>query len=49
MAFVIVGLKGQQVSQESIDRVDRIRRRWKDYFREATDFHGRVKTGLFPK
>jgi len=48
-AFLVVGVVGQGVSQEAIDKVDRYRRRWTRYFQEATDFRGEVKTGLFPR
>ncbi len=48
-AFLLVGLVGQGVSQESIDKLDRYRRRWAGYFREATGELGEVKTALFPR
>jgi len=46
MAFVVVGRQGQPVSQDSIAKVDRIRRRWIEFFGQATDGRGRVKTPL---
>lgn len=48
-AFLLVGLVGQGVSQEAIDKVDRFRRRWVSFFHEATGRRGEMKTGLFPK
>ena len=49
MAFVLVSRDGQPVSQESIDKLDGFRRRWLDWFQEATDFRATAKTALFPK
>jgi len=46
MAFVLVAKQGKSPSRASLDKLDRIRRRWESYFREATDFHGSVDTRL---
>lgn len=48
-AFLVVGLVGQGVSRQAIDKVDRIRERWSGYFHEATGRRGQVLTTLFPR
>ncbi|MCP4655301.1 MAG: hypothetical protein GY856_07775 [bacterium] len=48
-AFLLVSLVGQDASPESIAKLDRYRRRWISYFREATGNRGEVTTALFPR
>lgn len=48
-AFVLVTLDGERVKRESIDQLDRYRRRWVGFFQEATGHRGTVSTALVPR
>ena len=48
MAFILVGRKGEPPSQTAIDKVDRIRRLWRPYFRAASG-SARVSTVLIDR
>ncbi len=48
MAFVLLGRDGEPVSQESINQVNRVRRQWQGYFRQATGGTGTVRSRLRP-
>ncbi len=49
MAFVLLTRDGEPPSAESLEKLDYFRRYWHRYFKEATDFNGRVNTTLRPK
>lgn len=46
MAFVLLAREGEPPSAESLAKLNDIRSYWHTFFREATDFHGRVSTAL---
>lgn len=48
MAFVLLTTDGQEPSPGAVSQLDRIRRKWKGYFRRATDRSGRVVSRLEP-
>ncbi len=48
MAFILMGRAGEPPSKASIDKVNKIRKRWGPYFRKAS-VNGTVKTNLVEK
>jgi hypothetical protein len=49
MAFLVLGRRGEQVSDASRDKVNRYRKQWKPFFSQGTDGNGKVKTRLKKK
>lgn len=49
IAFVLVGPPGGQAPPQAINKVERFRRSFEDYFVEKTDGNGRVLTELLPR
>ncbi|MEE8138955.1 MAG: hypothetical protein V3T81_08835 [Thermoanaerobaculia bacterium] len=49
MAFVLLAQEGKPPSEASIDQVNRIRKRWRSFFRQATGRNGKVATNLRAK
>ncbi len=49
LAFILVGGPGREVAQASINRLERYRKRFEDFFEEATGGNGRVITRLRPR
>jgi hypothetical protein len=45
-AFLVLGKRGQPVSQASAAKVKKFRKQWQPFFRQATDGNGTVKTKL---
>lgn len=48
MAFVLLTSDGLEPAPGSVEKVNRIRRKWRSYFRKATGRHGSVATVLEP-
>jgi hypothetical protein len=49
MAFLVLGRRGEPVSDASRDQVNRYRKQWKPFFNQGTDGNGEVKTRLKKK
>jgi hypothetical protein len=49
MAFILVTKDGQAPQPGSVEKLDRFRTRWMEYFSQATDGLGTVETNLVPR
>jgi len=49
MAFILVTRNGEAPKPGSVEKLDRIRTRWMDYFNQATEGRGSVETNLVPR